>query len=296
MCEGCSSSRPPRSGAERHITFISLVGDGEMEMGGKEMKCSCCGAAMDDGLYSPYLLLKPSWDVLDYPHATKWIADKEDADHYRDVEYMDLHTDEAINRGETQENELLSGKIDSFEKEEAVVIETEQGIVEDPSRLSVEGKSRVDDDGLAQLASRIDGSPVSDKCSNVERLVPAELIDSSTMEDQCSSRHREDDGDVGYLEEQKEPEVEKEVQTSLGVETYTGEGRDEDGRCNEDQALETSQISEVPSKEDENDLVEESHHEIEASPDVSQTVSDDESYIEELGEDSENQMIGNEIL
>jgi hypothetical protein len=61
MCEDCGSSRPAPGGGGAVLSWMR-----RSEMGEKDLKCSCCGVALESGFYSPYFLAKPNWGVLDY--------------------------------------------------------------------------------------------------------------------------------------------------------------------------------------------------------------------------------------
>lgn len=61
MCEDCGSSRPVPGGGGAVLSWMR-----RSEMGEKDLKCSCCGIALESGFYSPYFLSKPNWGILDY--------------------------------------------------------------------------------------------------------------------------------------------------------------------------------------------------------------------------------------
>ncbi|GLT97927.1 hypothetical protein SLE2022_154690 [Rubroshorea leprosula] len=64
MCEDCSSSSAECSKNFAYFPWmkqIGLVRDGD-----GDLKCSCCGEISERKSYSPYLLIKPSWGLLDY--------------------------------------------------------------------------------------------------------------------------------------------------------------------------------------------------------------------------------------
>ncbi|KAJ4815198.1 hypothetical protein LUZ62_027764 [Rhynchospora pubera] len=73
MCEDCGSSRPAPGGGGTVLSWMR-----RSEMGEKDLKCSCCGIALESGFYSPYFLSKPNWGVLDH-YALKEDLGKEDA-------------------------------------------------------------------------------------------------------------------------------------------------------------------------------------------------------------------------
>ncbi|GLT47478.1 hypothetical protein SLA2020_211730 [Shorea laevis] len=64
MCEDCSSSSSECSKNFAYFPWmkqIGLVRDGD-----GDLKCSCCGEISERKSHSPYLLIKPSWGLLDY--------------------------------------------------------------------------------------------------------------------------------------------------------------------------------------------------------------------------------------
>lgn len=79
MCEDCSSSSSSQPELSNKFAFfpwmkqIGMVqGDGNknnkvsetVEL--EDLNCSCCGVKLEEKIYPPYLLIKPSWDILDY--------------------------------------------------------------------------------------------------------------------------------------------------------------------------------------------------------------------------------------
>ncbi|KAK8942295.1 hypothetical protein KSP40_PGU018767 [Platanthera guangdongensis] len=130
MCEDCAASKP----GETDRTFSLLSWMKRSEQGEKDLRCSCCGVALESGFYSPYILLKTkSWDVL-----------------------------ECIQK---EKSEVDAG----FELEEAGTA-TQNKEEEEEARLVVEDASM---DVFALRAEKT--------ADFVERILPIELIDSSTM-------------------------------------------------------------------------------------------------------------------
>ncbi|KAJ4974953.1 hypothetical protein NE237_008127 [Protea cynaroides] len=95
MCEDCSSSRQDSHGKTfdvgRKIALFSWVkqksmisrnGEKQIENGEKSYRCSCCDLSLDSKFYSPCLLYKPSWGVLDYSQKANLIASAIGADNY----------------------------------------------------------------------------------------------------------------------------------------------------------------------------------------------------------------------
>ncbi|XP_077230553.1 myosin-binding protein 3-like [Tasmannia lanceolata] len=223
MCEDCSSSQPSQGRTDRRIAFFSLVkemgkissdGESKIENGENDLKCSCCGVSLNGGFYSPYLLFKPSWDVLDYTQKGNLIKNevKENCDGFSDDEYLDLLKSECkgeIRDGEWEaENQILSGVSD-----DKVIEKTEEDYLKrllsfqseeigDDSRMPLEGTVTLppsdDNEILTQLWVREDSSVQMfstnlERYSADDRLVPIELIDSMTVKIQTLSKIREDE-------------------------------------------------------------------------------------------------------
>ncbi|XP_077234568.1 myosin-binding protein 3-like [Tasmannia lanceolata] len=130
MCEDCSSSRPSQSKTDCRIAFFSLIKEmgknssdsrSKIETGEKDLKCSCCGVNVGSEFYSPYLLFKPSWGVLDYTQKGNLIKNQceeyENFDGFSDDKYLDpiksecaigYDKDEIRNRDGEAENQMLS--------------------------------------------------------------------------------------------------------------------------------------------------------------------------------------------
>ncbi|KAF2295434.1 hypothetical protein GH714_032921 [Hevea brasiliensis] len=68
MCMDCLASMPNHNdesiGLTRRIAFISWVSRDTLENGNKILRCSCCNESLNNNLYPPYLLFKPSWKAL----------------------------------------------------------------------------------------------------------------------------------------------------------------------------------------------------------------------------------------
>ncbi|KAJ6752776.1 MYOSIN-BINDING PROTEIN 2 [Salix koriyanagi] len=70
MCMDCLASRPNHSdqsaGMTRRIAFFTWVSKDAIENGENIVRCSCCNESINSNVYPPYLLFKPSWDSLKY--------------------------------------------------------------------------------------------------------------------------------------------------------------------------------------------------------------------------------------
>ncbi|XP_068662279.1 myosin-binding protein 3-like [Aristolochia californica] len=257
MCEDCSSSRPSMGGAERRIAFFSLLsGDGasNSQLGTKDAKCSCCGATVDEGLYSPYLLLKPSWDVLDYAPKGNLVKEKsteaDNSDDFNDVKYLDpskpdslrdVDDDEIRKRIEMAENQLLSDfsedkvpegteKMAEETDEKGALMQPEQDLVDDHPSMHLEGTTvweSGEDNGFSiQLSCREDPSfiilsPRSEHQPVEDLIVPIESVDSMTAKSHSGPKINNEDEQLSHPEEfdVAEPEIQNHCRPTMLVET-----------------------------------------------------------------------------
>ncbi|XP_042503627.1 myosin-binding protein 2-like [Macadamia integrifolia] len=250
MCEDCSSSRPDSHSKAYDIgrkvalfswvkqkSMISRNGEKQIEEGEKSYRCSCCDVNLDSKFYSPYVVLKPSWGVLDYAQKANLIASAIGADNdggeYSDHGKSDCPTDEhemerirAANGDEvvsddaddderTEDEHQVPSDVDEGDlRRETAEVDFPQcremigdeeekkrtfGITEQKPIEEVESNAEI------PVCSSTDASaeilpPSLENPGYVDdhRLVPIELIDSMTDENQSVSRCRNED--------QKKPE------------------------------------------------------------------------------------------
>ncbi|XP_068659572.1 myosin-binding protein 3-like [Aristolochia californica] len=264
MCEDCSSSRPSVGGAERRIAFFSfLSGDGasKSELGTKDLKCSCCGATLDEGLYSPYLLLKPSWDVLDCAPKGNLAKEKSteahNSDDFNDVKYLDpskpdsprdVDEDEIRKRIEMAENQLLSDvsedkvpkgteKMAEETDKNGAPMKPEQDLMDDHPFLPSEGATvceSSEDNGFSiQLTCREDPSfiilsPRFQHRPIEDLMVPTESVDSMTTKGHRGPKINTEDEQLSDPEEFEvaESEIQNHREPVMQVE-ITFEGKEE---------------------------------------------------------------------
>ncbi|XWS34470.1 hypothetical protein CRYUN_Cryun21dG0041200 [Craigia yunnanensis] len=235
MCEDClSSSRPDCCDLSKKLAFFpwmkQVVGDKVMENGEENFKCSCCGVMLEKKWDFPYLLIKPSWEVLDYPQKGNLINeaggvdDIEDegnasdgirsdfvADHQEDEQRIEENKrveitydgdDEGVKERELGIEEDFSCFISSFDcnqmaaNEDDMVIEKDQVSMEEEGNLNVS----MDDQVLTQLACTKEESPEI-LAKHLEfyiegddyHLIPIELMDSTAVERQRIYKFREED-------------------------------------------------------------------------------------------------------
>ncbi|XWS22854.1 hypothetical protein CRYUN_Cryun29cG0071800 [Craigia yunnanensis] len=243
MCEDClSSSRSDCCDSSKKLTFfpwmkqVDLIQDGGdkvMDNGEENFKCSCCDAMLEKKWNFPYLLIKPTWEVLDYLQKGNLITevggvdDVEDegnasdeirsnfvADYQEDeqrieenkrVEIIYDSDGEGVKERELGNEENFSCFISSFDCDQMaaneddkddVVIEKDQVSMEEKGNLNVSMDGQV----LTQVACRKDESPeILPKHLEfyIEgddcHLIPVELMDSTAVESQRINKFREED-------------------------------------------------------------------------------------------------------
>ncbi|CAL5338951.1 unnamed protein product [Camellia sinensis] len=239
MCEDCSSSRPDYRGASKNLSFFPWVKEIGMienegdkvsdENGDVGFKCSCCGVNFHSKIYSPYIVIKPSWGVLEY---TQKVDLNDDDDQIEDGDNSDRSgSDFVIDRcqddhaiEENDESQMLCGVRDHEEDVDCSVSVSNSGlgeldgdeidrvvmalesekepIKEDNSVVIMEDPSS--GEALNQIFTREDES-VEIPPQHLEffvghggyRLIPVELIDSTMEENRSTYRSKEED-DVNF--------------------------------------------------------------------------------------------------
>ncbi|XP_031252855.1 myosin-binding protein 2-like isoform X2 [Pistacia vera] len=226
MCAECLASRPQHNdesiGMARRIAYISLVSTHKLQNDDDQaLRCSCCSESLKNKLYPPYLLFKSSWGALDYTQRGGLITEAMGDDNNRvqfkekkkpnsqasldenDNEIERNHGEECHNDKEAVDEFHVISDIDSFGLTEVA----EENYSRSESNLQYEekeayegeelGKASVhysrDDDNIIQFCSAEDdlleiinlGSERNiEFCFN--RVIPIELIDSSTTANQVS--------------------------------------------------------------------------------------------------------------
>ncbi|XP_073125237.1 myosin-binding protein 2-like [Henckelia pumila] len=181
MCEDCLSSRPEFEGGQKN--FSSFVKD-FCANGGVNVSCSCCGVVLDRRnnehhyVYSSYVLLKTSsLDVLECAHKENLIAD-----------FDENSSDFATDLCET-------GRLLEYRSKNQMLAELEEEKDKETLNLIMKDKSVyvcVEEDGNGEISSQhleffLDYSG--------HRLVPIELVDSTTEENQSNGNVKFEDFD-----------------------------------------------------------------------------------------------------
>ncbi|KAL3510547.1 hypothetical protein ACH5RR_029948 [Cinchona calisaya] len=223
MCEDCLSSRPEiraknltslpwmkRDGGDDDKVAVENAGEVNFK------KCSCCDVEWDStNIYSSYFLIKnSSWDVLEYSDEKTSLITEVKHDEM-EKSRSDFNTDQCENGyvfGNKDESQMLSEFCDGFivteeEAEDGSVSEpiselkkTEQ-VVEKEKELIVKesGKKNMKDQSV-QVSLEDDASVeilpqhlefFFDYSGNI--LVPVDMIDSPTEEDQMINTNKDED-------------------------------------------------------------------------------------------------------
>ncbi|OMO99754.1 hypothetical protein COLO4_13096 [Corchorus olitorius] len=215
MCEDCLSSDccdlSKKLGffpwMKKQVGLIQDSGDNKvMENGEESFKCSCCGVMLEKKWNFPYLLIKPSWEVLDFPQKGNFVAeageDGNTSDGIRSDSVAETQEDEQkieenkrveiIPDGDDVEKEEdFSGFISSFDcnqmgaNEDDVVIEKDQVLMKEEEE---EGELNVSmDDGQVAFSKEKKSPEIQpwhlefyiegDDC----HLIPVELMESAAV-------------------------------------------------------------------------------------------------------------------
>lgn len=225
MCEDCFSSRPDLSDEKptsknlalwmKELGMIqTLGGDKVVENGGDVNNlikcCSCCGVNLDTHVYSPYILFKPSWDVLGYSKKNINLISEvgKDDDSVREDGILErCGSDVSAHQWEfgldsvikNEEEEVVEDGYFSLSISEKKVEEEDMGKERESSKMvmkdqSVQVSMGKDDSSFEVLPQHLE---FFFDCTG-NRLVPFELIDSATDEDQnmykiSSSKEKEEE-------------------------------------------------------------------------------------------------------
>ncbi|XP_016494763.1 myosin-binding protein 2 isoform X1 [Nicotiana tabacum] len=211
-CEDCSSARPGFLGVSDNFAFFPWMKDIKMIENGKEMtlenggevalNCSCCGVSLETKFSTPYMLIKPSWDDLEYTHKGNLIIEANDL--FEKGDDLDQNRSDYAARDEDKiekngDNQFLSSDVKKLEGENVhLILEGVTEYIEEKyneKMLKDEGVQACEIEDLAleippqHLEFFID-------CSG-HMLVPVELIHSANEEeDQSRSQEKDENQDV----------------------------------------------------------------------------------------------------
>ncbi|KAG8662518.1 hypothetical protein MANES_01G118000v8 [Manihot esculenta] len=270
MCMDCLASRPNHNdesvGMNRRIAFISWVSKDTLENGDGVPRCSCCNEIFNNNLYSPYLLFKPSWKALRYTQKGNLIIEGIDDDgngseckllskHDSFAHYTEFSNE--IEKNDGEEHQMLSdvgsfGLKDSAEDEcsgsESSLRCDEKEANEDQKADNLcitEQESYGMDFVHRSFGDNIVQHCLGEDCSleimdvlferNLDcgsnRLIPIELIDSSTSANQGSFILREEDLEKhDYQNEHFDSSLQEETQIKLQEDKETIEINVDNGK------------------------------------------------------------------
>ncbi|KAJ8569633.1 hypothetical protein K7X08_006210 [Anisodus acutangulus] len=240
MCEDCSSSRPGFCDLFPWMKDIKMIENGKeltLETGGEvAIKCSCCALSLETKFSTPYILIKPSWDDLEYTHKGKlFIEAAEDDDLFEKGYDLDQKRSDCA-AGDEHEHQFLS----DAEKMEGEKVHVLEGVTE---YIEEKYKEKILKDQGVQACDIEDVIPLQHleffiDCSG-HTLVPVELIDSTNIQNQSKSQDKDGDNQDGK-------EDIKVVLENEEADVYLGKSEREPNFS----VLESMKI-----EEDENDLV-----------------------------------------
>ncbi|WOL12651.1 myosin-binding protein 2-like [Canna indica] len=193
MCEDCcsasSSLRPPEAAL---LAWMKRSEEGE-----KDLSCSCCGVALESGFYSPYILFKPSSGALEHEQTKGNLVEQIAVDDREDLEKDTvLFREKVEDDGCTMEREVESEeKVGAEDAAYALVPDREVEEEEEVDLIHFDDACfSVDDASLKVLSwhpwNTWDG----------ERLVPIELIDSTTKSSVVFVHGKEDLIELEHVE------------------------------------------------------------------------------------------------
>ncbi|XP_019241312.1 PREDICTED: myosin-binding protein 2-like isoform X2 [Nicotiana attenuata] len=219
-CEDCSSARPGFLGVSDNFAFfpwIKMIENGKemtLENGGEvALNCSCCGASLETKFSTPYMLIKPCWDDLQYTHKGNLIIEANDL--FEKGDDLDQNRSDYAARDEDKiekngDSQLLSSDVKKLEGEKVHLI-LEEVTEYKEKMLKDEGVQACEIEDVAleippqHLEFFID-------CSG-HMLVPVELIHSANEEDESRSQEKDENQDV---KEEVKAVVEEEAEVCLG--------------------------------------------------------------------------------
>lgn len=245
LCEDCLSSRPEIQA--ENVTFLPWIKElGMVQTDGdkvevvnneESMKCSCCGVEVEgSNKYSSYILIKPSWDVLEFSdEKANFITEVGQDDHLEqgcelEKQRSDLGTDQCENGhacGNKTERQMLSEFGDGIivmEEEEVGSVsvsipelkemegeesEKTMKVLEKEKELIVEESEKIEKKDQSVQVYLEDGESIGILPQHLEfffdytgnRLVPIDMIDSTTEEDQMAYSNKDEDQISEYDQE-----------------------------------------------------------------------------------------------
>lgn len=221
MCEDCLSSRPSYDGSSlgsaQRIAFVSWVSENHGENGADIVMCSCCNKNFSCKLCPPFW---PSWGALNHNQKDDLVIEEVDGDN-NEGEYKEPSRSYSFPSHREEDNEIHKNNLEENQCDEGITDEHHihadfggssfvEVAQEDCSMVLKDSTEQDSDDtGFVLQAchnSTIQCFPEQDNslellsmhCKNyfaceLNRLIPVELIDSSTTTNLGSCNLREED-------------------------------------------------------------------------------------------------------
>ncbi|PSS30046.1 Myosin-binding protein [Actinidia chinensis var. chinensis] len=181
LCKDCLSTQPKYTEKSieisRRIAFFTWVSENRGENCEKNSKCSCCDEiSSSNKVYPSLLLFKPSWGALDCKLKGDLTSEVEEDDNkedeFSDTTKSDCFRDHSIKQEEDEDDDGDDEFVNQSSGS-ATIFEICCG----------------EDESVNIMNLRPQISPFSD----VDRLVPISMIDSSTIETQISHASKKED-------------------------------------------------------------------------------------------------------
>ncbi|XAR63655.1 hypothetical protein NMG60_11023676 [Bertholletia excelsa] len=174
MCEDCLSSRPESNNLAlfplvKQIGMIEHQIEEITENVEKGLKCSCCGVSLEGKIYSPLIVIKPSWGLLDCSQKRNLVQIEEGDD--RDRRAIDFVTDRCKDGLELEESGENENQMFSEGEGDCSVSVANSGLRE------LGG----DEDGKYAAMSEAEEEPAKEEeNSNLNKEEPVDKQDTST--------------------------------------------------------------------------------------------------------------------
>ncbi|XP_052198044.1 myosin-binding protein 3 [Diospyros lotus] len=192
LCKDCLFAGPkhddPAIEISRRIAFFTWVSESRIGNGEGDSKCSCCDESLSSKLYPSLLLFKPSWKG---ELAAEAMDDDNNECEFSVTSKSDCSTDHCSNNQEIErtkqeeeegdEHQILSDVDGLSSKPEAEEDSSRSG--SDFQRCTRNGNGNGEDESFGIMNLIV----TSSSCSDIDRLIPVALIDSSTMESRISN-------------------------------------------------------------------------------------------------------------
>ncbi|KAF6163507.1 hypothetical protein GIB67_002512 [Kingdonia uniflora] len=197
LCEDCSSSK--HVGGK--VVTISLVEEISNDSERNWRICSCCKLSFSREVYSPYVLIKPSWGILDYTQKENLIEEAPDESGFT----KRIREEKGVSDSDSEEeHEMFSDGEDCLRSCKEIEMDGDHVVesIGDDSKMVVEGRDDVFIRSSDASLELISSESFSDRYDH--RIFPIELIDDTTLMTQSFSGFQEFKSEIdGGFEELK---------------------------------------------------------------------------------------------